>query len=506
MERDKYDLLLSILRDYYGQQNQTGGFTPNPEHAAGELASLISTFVGPGTNGNGVYPLEHTTVPPVGPYLPNTFAAPLVDPRQSFWPHSDVREPVPEPADACLHRLLDISERANRDITAMRKMRGAISAGFTPIVGYAARESPIQSVNDIAGEWGDDEELKRKRNREAQKRFRDRQKRLKNDLESEYTVLCDIADQLEEANIGLEHKLYLEMKTVAVSEIILLAFKHQALETNSILNFVLTENQKESVAKKGKESQDAVGPDCQSPPEELDTVSVVDMSPELQQIYQKAYQIKEPSSLYMYYREWQIESKHLHSRSENQKGSAGSEEIMVSRMNDLYKVWMINLLLYPDNFDRVFADNAAPAEQAEGLWSFISDKLYEGMEEAQIQSLHKEFSTYSKDFDNCDHEIKKAWEKLAEIEDTFNTAPKSMREASAIHLKLCAQSRICDTLVRKSWNNAIDFASRFMESIGHRNAFMCNTLASPYPVDWISITERVIEKAQSNGIQLNTNE
>lgn len=496
MEQDKYNLLLSILRDYYGQQNQTGGFTSNPEHAAGELASLISTFVGPGTNGNGVYPIEYPTVPPMGPYLPNTFVAP------SLWPQPDVREPVPEPADACIHRLLDIAERASRDITAMRKMRGAISAGFTPIVGYTARESPIQSMTDIAGEWGDDDELKRKRNREAQKRFRDRQKRMKSDLESEYIMLCDTADQLEEANIELEHKLYLEMKTVAVSEIILLAFKNQALETNSILNFVLTEKQKERVTMKGKESEAAVGPDCQSPPEELNTVFNVDISPGLKQIYQKAYQIKEPSSLYLYYREWQIESKHLHSRSENQKGSTASEELMVSRMNELYKVWMINLLLYPDNFDRVFADNSAPAEQAEGLWSFISDELYKSMEEAQIQSLHKEFRKYSEESDICDHDIKKAWEKLAEIEETFNTAPKSMREASAIHLNLCAQSRICDALVRKSWNNAIDFASRFMESIGHRNAFMCNILASPYTVDWIAITEIVLNKAQSNGIPL----
>ena len=494
MEQEKYNLLLSILRDYYGQQQQRGGFPANPEHVAGELASLISTVVGSDSNGQSLYPIA----PPVTPYVQNPFPMPQVDAGPPAWPTSNVREPVPESADRCIHRLHDIAERASRDIATLRRMLGDRPVRF------ATKVSPIQSMADLSSEYGDDEDIKRKRNREAQKRFRDRQKRKKNDLESEFLGLCHAADQLEEANIALEQRLYLEMKTVAVSEVILLAFEGQVIESNSILNFVLSEEEKKRCMGDGKEVENGTAELQRLPsaPKELESFVSHDISPELKRIYQKAYQIKNPDSLYLYYREWQIESQHLHSRSEKDNTS---EELMVSRMNELYQVWMINLLLYPDNFARVFADNYPPPDQADKLWMFISGELYKSMEKKQILNLQKEFKKYKIVADRVEKEVDEAWKKLEELGKAFDGAVTTMRGASAIHLRMVSQAQTCESLAKQSWNNAVDFAPKWVACIGNRNAFLCNTFASPYTVDWITMSKMLLDMAKSDGVVVDTN-
>jgi hypothetical protein len=357
---------------------------------------------------------------------------------------------------------------------------------------------------DLSSEYGDDEDIKRKRNREAQKRFRDRQKRKKNDLELEYLGLCHAADQLEEANIALEQRLYLEMKTVAVSEVILLAFEGQVIESSSILNFVLPEEEKQRCIGDGKEVENGTAElqGLPSVPKNLESFVSQDISPELKSVYQKAYQIKNPDSLYLYYREWQIESQHLHSRSGKDNKS---EELMISRMNELYQVWMINLLLYPDNFAKVFADNYPPPDQANKLWMFISGELYKRMEKKQILKLHREFEKYRIVADRVEKEICEAWKKLAELEKAFDGAVKTMRGASAIHLRMVSQAQTCESLAKQSWNDAVEFAPKWVECIGNLNAFLCNTFASPYTVDWITLTKLLLEMAKSDGVVVDTN-
>ena len=124
------------------------------------------------------------------------------------------------------------------------------------------------------------------------------------------------------------------------------------------------------------------------------------------------------------------------------------------------------------------------------------------MTEDQIRQLHKEYKQYLSDCEGCDKDIKNAWRKLSDVEKEFKAAPKSAREASAVHVKVVAQAQICSSLVKKLWTLSVEFARRFLESIGHRNAFLCNIFASPHTVDWVAITKMLLDKAQENGILL----
>ncbi len=488
MEQEKYELLLSILKDYYGQQHQRG-FESNPEEVAGELASLISTVVGPVRNGQGLYP----NAPQVSPYMQNNFPLPHVNAGPLAWHQLEVREPVPKAAEACSHKLHEIAERAQRDIAMIRKIMVDKPVGFVP------KAPPMQSVADFGGEHEDEDDRKRKRNREAQKRFRDKQKRKKNDLESEYQALMDSADQLEEENIDLEQRMSLEIRTVAVSEAILLAFEGQTMQTNSILDVILPTREKHEIAKKVED----ILPKLSSPSKDLKKVLSRDVSPELQKLYHKAFQMKTPDSLYLYYREWQIESKHLLSKSQSQKNPR-SVELMVSRMNELYQVWTINLFLYPDNFTQVFADNYPPSEQAEKLWTFISEELYKCLKKEQLVLLQKEFNKYCDASDVYENDINEAWKELEKLQVVSNEAPKTWREVSAMNIKLVSQTQICNSLLKNYWDNAVEYANKWVEAVGLQNAFLCNTFASPHTVDWTAISKRLVDMAQNKGVLANT--
>lgn len=492
MEQEKYNLLLSILKDYYGNQHQRG-FQSSPEEIAGELASLISTLVGPATNGQGLFPnISH-----VDQYKQNNFSSPRVNAGPLPWHQPGVREPVPQPADVCIHKLHDIAERAYRDIGLMREMLGDKS--YDSI----AKVYPAQSVTDIGTEDGGDHDMKKKRNREAQKRFRDRQKRKKIDLESEFNTLNDTADQIEEENIKLEQRLSLVMRTVAVSEAILLAFEGQIIRSNSILDVILPNRERTEPARNGEEVDNMLPKP--SPSKHLEKRISRDISPDLLKIYQKASEMKSPDSLYLYYREWQIESKHLHSRSKNQKDLV-SEELMINRMNELYQVWSINLWLYPDNFTRVFADNYPPSEKAEKLWDFLSEELCKCLKTEQLEKLQKGYHDYCASSNTYEKDINEAWNKLRKIKLASDEAVKTLRRASAMNLTVVSQAQICDSLVKSRWNNAVDFANKWVESVGPRNAFLCNTFASPHTVDWIAISKRLLDMAQNQGVLADKNE
>lgn len=505
MEHDKYNLLLSILREYYGQQQ--GGAASKPEIMEGELALLLSALVGSGPNQQTPVHTGHSTEH----FFQDKIAPYPIDPGMQVRPGyvREIREPLPGPAEACGLRLNYIVERAFRDRAAAFFSRNSSSGhGMTPKI------SPKPSTGDISMEYGDNsdgslDDLKRKRNREAQKRFRDRQKRIRNSLESEYFDLCQTADLLEEENIALEQRLYLEMKNIIVSEIILLAFEGKYLNGKSILSRVLPEIREEKRGQKhSEEEEDGIAQNClaltqvtgASDEKSLEKVINRKLSPDVERIYNEAYDLPDPDSLYLYYREWQIEAKHLYARS-SQREDSEADQLMIGKMDELYRVWLVNLYLYPDVFTKVLSDHLVPAEQSERLWSFVAEMLYKNMKKEQIQRLQKEYKQYLDDSARCDQDIQRAWRKLAEIEQNFKVASRTTRGGSMWHLKVVSQATACKSLAQKSWDNVTGFACRFMESIGHRNAFLCNTFASPYAVDWIDITKRLLYMSENDNLE-----
>lgn len=347
----------------------------------------------------------------------------------------------------------------------------------------------------------------RRRNREAQQRFRNRRREKLSGMESDYQALCDTRTKIEEENIALEERAHYLSRIIIMREIILHSLTCDAPEKDSLLFKLMggMNFEKASVAAPEFEGEKSKPEETsQQPTEPVEQVEEERPGPSSSghDIFEIARSLDEPESFFLYWREWQIEIKHALTEYEQFKSNEMKEEL-IRKFDNMVKIWAVNSRLYPNNFKVMMAEHSLPDEEGASRWKEVAKRVFETMPEEKVQLLNDYWERFiSKMSDYNERRIEVA-EKLARHQELIKESDPNnycMQTMSNNHLMLGYLTGSLNYLSEKTWITNVRLSSGWNASIGEWNSCICNALAAPYPPNWVAICKEIAELGKAGGI------
>ena len=399
-------------------------------------------------------------------------------------------------------------EGTEEAVDLLSHLHGAppIIHGQPPVLQAGERGSDIEG-DDMEGD--DRKAVARRKNREAQQRFRDRRRQMQHSMEAEFYRQWDAFDEMQETNLLLLERAHSMAVNVVIAESMLLACGGDPPDIHSLLARTMSREEFDTMLQQANASRKSfklekhaisgIEPLKRAAVGFIERAKKLPLYPAMQDLFDTAFRLQDAESLFLYYREWQIEMKYLLQRLEK-KSSPEVEAEILEKLNTMAKIWLINTRLYPENFKQVMHKYSVPDSKAGSKWVDIAHDIRAKVSDEQLEELRDFWTTYVKDVETINttketelialHNIAAALEKNADP-DLY-----CMKDMSTSHLSLGALLHDMVCTQEALWTKAVQVSGKLSHAIGPMNVCLCHVLSSPHPPNWVAIANKLVNTDQ----------
>jgi len=458
-----------------------------------------------------------------------------------------VLRPVPSPAAAVPQRLSMLVERVMSDrrcmmSTALPKVAGdgidmlvnsaqllnsneaagvAMRQGTAPSemqrifanTSQAQYNHKVLNSDEDEGHYGDDVdkeaarlEHSRRKNREAQQRFRDKRKQMLIDMEKKYDEICEACDTMENSNDALRERNHFLSRDLVVRELMLMTLEHKPPAKDSLLAQVLTEKEMEELEKNSTQVNHMVslgepvsGSNRSS--DQAEEVAPEKVPVEVQEMRKIAKSLDTPDTFQLYWREWQVELKHLLQVYLEDRDEAALQDIR-TKFDKMVKVWTYNTRLYPSIFKIVTSKMTLQDNEKTGLWRELAVEIMKSTPEANVNQLYKFWKKYLSKMDLLKGYRERAVSSLAQLEQLYSNLSAetySLHDFGRYHFETAALGYELNQIAEKTWRYSLRLCTAWALAIGEINIALCHAKTEPNMPNWILISRDMIDIAIKNG-------
>jgi hypothetical protein len=378
-----------------------------------------------------------------------------------------------------------------------------MSLGQPPVLQAGERGSDVEG-DDMEG--GDRKAVARRKNREAQQRFRDRRRQMQHSMEAEFYRQWDAFDEMQETNFLLIERAHSMAVNVVIAESMLLACGGDPPDVHSLLARTMSREAFDSMLKQASVSRrpfkleksaiSGIEPLKRAALGYIERAKKLPLYPAMQDLFDTAFRLQDAESLFLYYREWQIEMKYLLQRIEK-KFSPELEAQILEKLNNMAKLWLVNTRLYPENFKQLMHKYSVPDSKAGSKWVDIARDIRAKVSDEQLEKLGEFWTTYVMDVETInttkDTELRELHTIAEALEKNADPDLYCMKSMSASHLSLGALLHDMICTQEALWTKAVQVAGKLSQVIGPMNVCLCHVLSSPHPPNWVAITSELVK-------------
>eukprot|EP00890_Picochlorum_soloecismus_P000840 jgi/Picsp_1/1757/NSC_05229-R1_hypothetical protein CHLNCDRAFT_136809 [Chlorella variabilis] len=349
-------------------------------------------------------------------------------------------------------------------------------------------------------------EHSRRKNREAQQRFRDKRKQMLIDMEKEYDDICIVCDNMEISNDTLrEHSDFLS-RDLVVCELMLMSLERKPPAKDSILAQILTDKEVKEIEKNttrveqtGTPGEPVSGSHRSS--DQAEEVTPEEVPDEVQEMRKIAKSLDSPDAFQLYWREWQVELKHL-LQVHLEDGDESSLRDIRNKFDKMVKVWTYNTRLYPNIFKIVTSKMTLNDNEKTELWRELAVEIMKSTPEANVKQLYRFWKKYLSKMDLLKGYREKADLSLAQLEHSHSkVSPEnySFYNLGRYHIETAALAYEVNQIAEKTWRYSLRLCTAWALAIGEANIALCHAKTQPNMPNWIMISRDMIDIAVKNG-------
>jgi hypothetical protein len=302
----------------------------------------------------------------------------------------------------------------------------------------------------------------RRKNREAQQRFRERKRANLQAALERWESMADELDKLESENLALQGRIGMLERVLFVRNTFVDALSRYP---------VVPEPAKSSVDK--VDTQEG-----KSDPKDKD-----------EELYSVAVKLNTPELYTLYLCRWQAELKHLFLWAKEDGPLSLKDETWTTQIQDHFhkmtKIWSFNVELYGQNFPQVLLGLLPEAGSKEEPWEDVAKTLLDCLDVETITKLNTSWQSFLQKMTMMDEEWKSQLEKLLRASNYDQVAESTCR------LEKCSNDR---------WKACVELGVDWLECLGDYNSALCNVESLPFVPDWLGITNFVIFLAKGRGL------
>lgn len=398
-------------------------------------------------------------------------------------------------------------------------------------------------------------EQTRKRNREAQHRFRERQRAMAIEAQNKWESLADDIEALESENHVLEGRMELLGRLISVRDAFLLDL---VPSKNSIKNpgADLPVQQDQKAASQGDVCSDAapaivitaateprgaavmtqdhnrtsigerslhpvnvphpkdfdmgIGLNAEAPKHSTGSEASIEQvrpteRPEYTHCEDRAcaLALDTPEKYASYYRQWQVDTRF---ELEYAKES-GMTSVAVHHVEQMFqkmlRIWSFNVEVYEENFRWMVQRMLPPDGEQLMRWRKIAEIVLKRLEMKSLVELRKRFKEYVLEMEEIDRQRHRWAGGIRTILSASAHKPASWASAAEKHIDVgeCAANLEC--LSKRELNAVKQLALTWATTLGDFNAAVCNMEAEPYIPNWVAISSQIVEMALERGLLKN---
>lgn len=323
----------------------------------------------------------------------------------------------------------------------------------------AVPHRPQHKVKSIHGTESGDYEARvehfRRKNREAQQRFRERRKANMQAAMARWETLANEIDELESENFVLQGRIGMLEKVLIVRD----AF------VDALLPY-----------ERPKEEDDE---------KSVDESCGINIGKD-DELYSVAVKLNTPELYTLYLCRWQAELKHLFLWAKEDGYTEDWKTQIQDHFRKMSKIWSFNVELYGQNFPKVLLGLLPEAGSKHEPWKDVAKTLFDCLDIEAVKNLNECWKTYTSKLTVLDEDWKRQLENLLEAVSRYDQVGESIAR-----LEECNNNR---------WKASVELGGNWLECLGDYNSALCNVDSLPFVPDWISITKFVIFLALERGL------
>lgn len=400
--------------------------------------------------------------------------------------------------------------------------QGASPAGMQPMLASQAQYNHMLENNSFKDLNSDEDDMhydddmdkeaarlehSRRKNREAQQRFRDKRKQMLVDMEKNYDEICIECDNMNIANDALRSRCHFLSRDLVVRELMLMTLEHKPPAKDSLLAQVLSENELKEIEKNSMRAvkhTSALGEPVSGSNKSSDQAEEVapeTVADEVQEMRRIAKSLDTPDTFLLYWREWQVELKHLLHVYLEDKDESSLQDIKTI-FDKMVKIWTYNTRFYPNVFKIVTLKMTLKDDIRTELWQELAVEIMRSTPEANVNQLYKFWMKYLSKMDILRGYKEKAESALAQLEDSYaKLSPEnySLYKFGRYQIETAALAYELNQIAEKTWRYSLRLCTAWALAIGETNIALCHAKTEPNMPNWILITKSMIDIAVKNG-------
>lgn len=306
----------------------------------------------------------------------------------------------------------------------------------------------------------------RRKNREAQQRFRERKRANLQAALERWDSMADELDRLESENLALQGRIGMLERVLFVRNAFVDALSRYKKPANSSVDKVTVDGQEGNSGHPSPKNKD----------EELDN-----------ELYSVAVKLNTPELYTLYLCRWQAELKHLFlwAKEDGPSSSKDWTTQIQDHFHKMTKIWSFNVELYGQNFPQVLLGLLPEAGSREEPWEDVAKTLLDCLNVETITKLNTSWQSFLQKMTMIDEEWKTQRAKLLGASNYDQVAESTCR------LEKCSNDR---------WKACIELGVDWLECLGDYNSALCNVESLPFVPDWLGITNFVVLLAKGRGL------